>query len=80
MKKITACVEEMIDFELQDSPEITDMLQRTIGDSKKIAVIISDLTQQLTVMDRYERRTLSRRKFAIRELDLRCQQAAVSAH
>jgi hypothetical protein len=36
---------------------------------EKFALIISDLSQQLAAMARYERRALSRRKFAIRAFD-----------
>jgi hypothetical protein len=36
----------------------------------KFAIVLSDLGAQLTMMDRYERRAQSRRKFAIREFDL----------
>jgi hypothetical protein len=35
----------------------------------KFAMILSDCTKQLAAIDRYERRALSRRKFAIREFD-----------
>jgi hypothetical protein len=43
---------------------------------KKFAYIVADLTKRLKAIDRYERRALSRRKFAIRELDALRQQTA----
>src|SRR5262249_35858254 len=36
---------------------------------KEVAVKLPDLSAQLVLIDRYERRALSRRKFAIREFD-----------
>jgi hypothetical protein len=49
--------------------EISEIPQAKPEGSQKLALILSDLTEQLIALDRYERRALSRRKFAIRALD-----------
>ena len=48
---------------------INDMIEDKPQGTQKIAYIVSELASELAVMDRYERRALSRRKFAIRALD-----------
>jgi hypothetical protein len=53
-----------------------DMLHRPQG-AAKYAVILAELGAQLAAMDRYERRALSRRKFAIRAFDEACAAAAL---
>ena len=56
---------------------LTRFLTSTPQGAHKFALILSQEAKALLAMDRYERRALSRRKFAIRELDALRQQAAV---
>jgi hypothetical protein len=51
-------------------PALAKYLTSTPQGSEKFAIILSQEAQILFRMDRYERRALSRRKFAIREFDL----------
>jgi hypothetical protein len=49
--------------------EIIRILEKTPEGPLKLATVLSDMAQRLSAMDRYERRALSRRKFAIRAFD-----------
>ena len=46
--------------------------------TKKIAAKLSEMTGKLAALDRYERRALSRRKFAIREFDMEGQSSPMA--
>jgi len=49
--------------------ELVKFVTTTPKGPQKFATILSQETEQLSAMDRYERRALSRRKFAIRAFD-----------
>ena len=57
------------------TPEIAQYAERVMTYKpegfEKLKLIVSDLSKRLIAMDRYEKRAISRRKFAIRELDAR---------
>ena len=58
--------------------ELDPSSQPSAEGPQKFATILSDMCKQLAAMDRYERRALSRRKFAIRAFDAARIQAATS--
>jgi hypothetical protein len=51
------------------APAVLEFVTSVPEGPHKLALILSQEAQQLRAMDRYERRALSRRKFAIRALD-----------
>ena len=48
---------------------LIDMMDEKPTGAEKLALVVCDLAGELMRLDRYERRALSRRKFAIREFD-----------
>ena len=61
-------IDNLLDQSLPIPWELRGYLQFPEG-SEKVALVLSDLAGRMAALDRYERRALSRRKFAIRDFD-----------
>ena len=57
------------DQPLSGPPDMLAFMEIRPQGAEKLALILSDASAELARMDRYERRALSRRKFAIRDFD-----------
>lgn len=80
LRRIRATRQHLIAAKVTNSDPAAGHDLKNLAPLTKLARGLSDIGPQLELLDRYERRALSRRKFAIREFDLgRCKAALIAA-
>jgi len=71
MREKTAVLGQLLVGKIPEVPiaALVKVTTTTGGPEEKLALILLQELQRLSIMDRYERRALSRRKFAVRAFD-----------